>query len=224
LTLLFVSGCGGDEEATASKSAPPASIGGVQKPDRASSTDATHSVVSQPVIGQPDPASLHPVVVIETSLGDITVELDAEKAPLTVENFLSYVDSGHYQQTVFHQVFQDQGIVGGGFTAEMVEKETLNPVYSEADNGLKNTRGTIAMARQPDVIHSATCQFFLNVADNPELDHKGRTVEGFGYCVFGKVTEGMDVVSKIAATEVHDTERFDRVPVETVIIKKIRRF
>ena len=220
LTLLLAAGCGGDQGS--SESATPASGStNTAKPD--ATNDVLQTNLSPSIVEQPDFRSLHPLVLIETSLGNITIELDGEKAPLTVENFFAYVDGGHYNHAIIHQVFKDQGVVGGAFTPELIEKTTRAPIYNEAYNGLKNTAGTIAMARQPDVINSATCHFFLNVADNPELDYKGRTPGGYGYCVFGKVTEGLDVVSKIAAREVHDTEKFDRIPVETVLIKSIRR-
>ncbi|MBN2476772.1 MAG: peptidylprolyl isomerase [Pirellulales bacterium] len=157
-------------------------------------------------------------------MGNITVELDAERAPLTVDNFLSYVAKGHYDGTIFHQVYRDQGIVGGVYSVDMTEKPQDPAIYNEAYNGLKNLRGTLAMARQPDMIHSATCHFFINVADNPELDHRDRnTPENYGYCVFGKVTEGMDVVLQIAAVEVEDTELLDRTPVQKLVIKSVRQ-
>ena len=171
-------------------------------------------------------ADLHPVVVIETSLGEISVRLDAEKAPLTVVNFLAYVDNRHYEQTIFHQVLKDdpQVVIGGAFTPQLTEKPTHTTVRNEAHNGLSNRRGTIAMARRPDAIDSATCHFFFNVSDNHEvLDHKDRTRDGYGYCVFGEVTAGLNVVEKIAAVEVNDQSQFERIPVKTVLIRSVRR-
>jgi peptidyl-prolyl cis-trans isomerase A (cyclophilin A) len=156
-----------------------------------------------------------PVVVIATSLGDITVELDAEKAPKSVANFLAYADEGFYDNTIFHRVIKDFMVQGGGMTADMKQKPTKPPIKNEADNGLKNTVGTLAMART-NVVDSATAQFFINTKDNDFLNHGGRD---FGYAVFGKVIGGMDVVRKIEAV---GTGRGD-VPNEPVIIKSIKR-
>ncbi|MBN1394723.1 MAG: peptidylprolyl isomerase [Pirellulales bacterium] len=171
---------------------------------------------------QPKTDPSRPVVLIETSLGNITVRLDKEKAPLTVDNFLGYVDASHYDQTIIHQVYKDQGIVGGGYDVKMREKATRTPILNEARNGLKNLRGTISMVRYPDAIDSATCQFFINVSDNPALDYKDGTPEGYGYCVFGEIVEGMDVVDQINAAPLHDTAEFERTPVEPIVIKTIR--
>lgn len=172
---------------------------------------------------QPNADPKHPIVCIETSFGNITLQLDAEKAPLTVDNFLTYVESGYYDQTIIHQVYKGQGIIGGGFTTSLVEKPTRTPIRNEAHNGLKNARGTIAMVRLPDATDSATCQFFINVADNPALDYKDRTPEGYGYCVFGQVTEGMDIVDRINDAPVHDAGDFERTPVQPILVKAIRR-
>jgi cyclophilin family peptidyl-prolyl cis-trans isomerase len=166
-------------------------------------------------------AKKNPVVVMETSLGTIEIELDQEKAPVTVKNFLSYVEKKHYDGTIFHRVMKNFMIQGGGFDKDMNQKKTDAPIKNEAGNGLKNLRGTIAMARTPDV-DSATAQFFINHKDNENLDHKNKTDEGFGYCVFGKVTSGMDVVDKIAGVRVADRGRFEKVPVETVEIKSVK--
>ena len=141
-----------------------------------------------------------------------------------MDNFLRYVESGHYDQTIVHQVYKGQGVVGGGYGSNYVERDTRTPVRNEAENGLKNLRGTISMVRYPDVIDSATCQFFLNVSDNPALDHKSRTSpEEYGYCVFGEVIEGMDVVDHINQVDVKDTADLDQTPANPVIIKSIRR-
>jgi cyclophilin family peptidyl-prolyl cis-trans isomerase len=215
--LPIAGGCGGDGSGAAT--GPAAINGSAGTPDQ-SATDAQGSGSRQPVA---DP--LHPMVVVETSLGRITVRLDAEHAPLTVENFLAYVDSGHYDRTIFHQVIKDHPhfILGGAYAPDLSEKKARTPIYNEAHNGLKNRRGTIAMARQADAVHSATCYFFFNLADNEMLDHKDRTLEGYGYCVFGEITEGLDVADRIGSVEVHDTEQFERIPVETVVIESIRR-
>lgn len=155
------------------------------------------------------------VVVISTSLGDITVELDAEKAPTTVANFLGYVDDGFYDGTVFHRVIKDFMVQGGGMTADGRQKPTKPPIKNEANNGLRNDVGTIAMARTNDV-NSATAQFFINTKNNDFLNHGARD---FGYAVFGKVTDGMDVVRKIEAVQ---TGRGD-APTQPVVIESIKR-
>ena len=140
------------------------------------------------------------MIKLSTSMGEITLELDAEDAPITVENFLSYVDSGHYDNTIFHRVIPGFVIQGGGMASGMQEKGTGTPIQNEADNGLKNLTGAICMARTNDP-HSATAQFFINLKDNQFLDHTEKTESGWGYAVFGRVVSGMDVVEKIAAVE-----------------------
>ena len=137
-----------------------------------------------------------PVVEIDTSMGAIVIELNEEKAPKTVENFLNYVKSGQYEGTIFHRIIDGFMIQGGGMDEQMNEKSTNKPVENEADNGLKNDKGTIAMARTQDP-HSATSQFFINVKDNDFLNHTGKNAQGWGYTVFGKVTSGMDVIEKM---------------------------
>lgn len=175
----------------------------------------------------PSPAvqgdDLHPIVLLRTSLGDLLLRLDAEKAPRTTWNFLSYASSGHYDQTIFHQIEPGYAAVAGAFTAELVERPGRYPLRSEAANGLKNRRGTIAMMRQPGDPDSATCQFFLNLADNPALDHQGDEPDKYGYCVFGEVIQGHDVLAKLEAVAVRDTERFSKLPVETVMIHSVGR-
>lgn len=161
-------------------------------------------------------------VIIETSYGDITVELNDQKAPQTVTNFLAYVDTQHYSDTIFHRVIKDFMIQGGNFTVDMTPKKTRAPIKNEATNGLRNLRGTIAMART-SVVDSATSQFFINLKDNGFLDHKNRTQQGYGYAVFGKVVEGMDVVDKIGHARTHNFSRFRDVPVEPVVIRQIKR-
>lgn len=161
----------------------------------------------------------NPRVAFETSKGKIVIELDAQKAPKTVENFLGYVKAGHYDGTVFHRVIPGFMVQGGGFTADMTQKPTKAPVQNEADNGLKNQRGTLAMARTSDP-NSATAQFFINVADNASLDHTSKTGPGWGYAVFGKVVEGMDVVDQIVAVKTGNKGMHQNVPVEPIVIKK----
>lgn len=161
-------------------------------------------------------------VVIETSLGDIELELDAEKAPVTVANFLTYVDEGFYNGTIFHRVIPRFMVQGGGFTAAMSQKKTRAPIKNEASNGLKNVRGTIAMARTM-VVDSATAQFFINSVDNAFLDFKAPTPQGYGYAVFGHVTSGMEVVDAISAVQTGIRNGMRDVPLQTVEIKAIRR-
>ncbi len=157
-------------------------------------------------------------VILHTNFGDITLELDAEKAPNTVANFLEYVKSGHYSNTIFHRVINNFMIQGGGMAPGMEEKTTGIPIKNEADNGLKNDTGTIAMARTMDP-HSATAQFFINVADNDFLNHSSKTSQGWGYAVFGKVTDGMGVVEKIKGVKTGSSGFHQDVPTEEVIIE-----
>ena len=159
------------------------------------------------------------MIKLTTNLGDITLELESEKAPKTVENFLHYVTSGYYNNTIFHRVIDDFMIQGGGFEPGMHQKQTIAPIQNEAANGLKNDIYTIAMARTADV-HSATSQFFINVASNGFLNYKESTPQGFGYCVFGKVIDGQDVVDKIKKVKTGDRSGHQNVPLEDVIIKK----
>jgi len=163
-----------------------------------------------------------PRVAVETSKGTIVLELDPEHAPKTVENFLAYVDSGFFEGTIFHRVIPGFMVQGGGFDAEMRQKPTRNPIPNEADNGLKNLRGTIAMARTGDP-HSATAQFFVNTVDNRPLDHRSKDSQGWGYTVFGRVVEGLDVVDAISAVATTTKSPFADVPVEAVTIVKVTR-
>ena len=158
-------------------------------------------------------------VKLHTNHGVITLELDAEKAPVTVANFLAYVESGHYNNTVFHRVIDGFMIQGGGFEPGMNQKPTGEQIKNEADNGLKNDRGTIAMART-QAPHSATAQFFINVADNDFLNHRSPDLQGWGYCVFGKVSEGMDVVDAIRKVKTGSSGFHQDVPKEDVIIER----
>lgn len=156
-------------------------------------------------------------VILTTNLGTIKIELDAEKAPKTVANFIAYVESGHYAGTIFHRVIDGFMIQGGGFEPGMKQKETQAPIENEANNGLKNQRYSIAMART-GAPHSASAQFFINTANNSFLDYPGQ--DGWGYCVFGTVTEGTDVVDKIKSVKTSRSGMFQDVPVEDVIIEK----
>ncbi|WP_019518598.1 peptidylprolyl isomerase [Faucicola boevrei] len=158
-----------------------------------------------------------PYVEFETTMGNIVIELNIDKAPKTVENFISYVKSGHYDGTIFHRVIDGFMIQGGGMDANMNEKATKAPIQNEADNGLKNEVGTIAMARTSDP-HSATAQFFINVKDNSFLNYSSPTMQGWGYAVFGKVTEGMDVVNKIKGVPTGKYGFHADVPTTPVVI------
>jgi peptidyl-prolyl cis-trans isomerase A (cyclophilin A) len=178
----------------------------------------TLALAAFPAGAQPKEAK-KPVVTLETSLGKIVLELDAEKAPISTANFLAYVDSGFYDGTVFHRVIPDFMIQGGGFAPDMSQKPTKAAIKNEADNGLKNETWTIAMARTP-AKDSATAQFFINLKDNDFLNHGSRD---FGYAVFGKVTGGTDVVKKIAAVKTANAGGHQNVPVEPVVIKSAKR-
>ena len=159
-------------------------------------------------------------ILMTTTVGAMTLELDADNAPKTVENFLSYVSSGFYDGTIFHRVINNFMVQGGGFTADMEQKATQAPIENEANNGLKNARGTIAMARTQDP-HSATAQFFINVQDNDFLNHTGENMQGWGYAVFGKVTEGEDVLDKIRCVQTGSQAGHQEVPVEPIIIESV---
>lgn len=164
------------------------------------------------------PAKGNVKVTIETSKGNIELELDAEKAPVTVQNFLSYVNKGHYEGTIFHRVIPGFMIQGGGFTADMQQKATDKPIQCESKNGLKNSRGAIAMARTSDP-HSATSQFFINVKDNANLDYP--SFDGWGYAVFGKVTKGLDICDAIVSVPTTRKGPHGDVPAEAITINKV---
>lgn len=159
----------------------------------------------------------NPRVLLETSKGNIVIELDAQKAPVSVENFLAYVESGFYDGTIFHRVIPGFMVQGGGFTADMKKKETRAPIKNEADNGLKNDRGTIAMARTMNP-NSATAQFFINSVDNDRLNHTSKTTQGWGYAAFGRVVEGMDVVDAISGVATGVKNGMGDVPNEPITI------
>jgi peptidyl-prolyl cis-trans isomerase B (cyclophilin B) len=159
------------------------------------------------------------MIKLHTNHGTITVELFADKAPLTVANFLEYVKTGHYDNTVFHRVIDGFMVQGGGFAPGMKQKPTREPVKNEADNGVKNTVGTLAMARTQDP-HSASAQFFINLTDNDFLDFRSPTTQGWGYCVFGKVVDGMDVVDKIKGVKTGSKGFHQDVPVDDVLIER----
>jgi peptidyl-prolyl cis-trans isomerase B (cyclophilin B) len=158
-------------------------------------------------------------VKLQTSLGDIVLELDAAKAPGSVENFLQYVNDGFYDNTVFHRVIDGFMVQGGGFEPGMKQKSTRAPIRNEAENGLKNDAYTVAMARTPNP-HSATAQFFINIADNKFLNFRAATTDGYGYCVFGRVVEGREVVDKIKGTATGSSGMHQDVPKEDIVIRK----
>ncbi len=161
-----------------------------------------------------------PMVRLQTNVGAIAIQLDHENAPVTVENFLAYVGDGFYDATLFHRVIDGFMIQGGGFGTGMTKKPTRPPIKNEADNGLSNKAGTIAMARTADP-HSATAQFYINVADNPFLDFKAPTPDGWGYCVFGKVVEGRDVLDQIRKVATTTRAGHDNVPVDDVVLEQV---
>ncbi len=163
------------------------------------------------------PASTLPVVVFETTEGPIVIEVMTDRAPRSAENFIHYVKAGFYDDTIFHRVIPGFVIQGGGFTEDMIRKPTREPVKNEADNGIKNTRATLSMARTPDP-ESATSQFFINLSDNTNLDYTEPTAQGWGYAVFARVVEGMDVVDRIADTETGVVEGMPDVPMVPIVI------
>lgn len=165
--------------------------------------------------------SANPQVIMETSLGTIRLELFAKEAPVSVKNFLDYASNGFYNGTIFHRVIPGFMVQGGGFTSDLVQKATNAPIQNEAGNGLKNKRGTIAMART-QIVDSATSQFFINVVDNGFLDHRSQSPSGFGYAVFGKVISGMDVADAIAAVQTGIQKGFRDVPLTPVVIKSVK--
>lgn len=160
------------------------------------------------------------MITLKTNYGDITLELDVENTPITANNFLNYVKSGFYEDTIFHRVIDGFMIQGGGFDLEMKQKRGNAPIQNEADKGGKNTRGSIAMARTNDP-HSASSQFFINVKDNAFLDHKSKDLPGWGYCVFGRVTQGMDVVDKIKVVKTTSKAGHQDVPVDKIVIEEV---
>ena len=183
--------------------------------------DEATTVAAEPT-PEPEQAKETDMVLIKTTLGDIKVKLAADKAPLTVANFLAYVDSKHYDGTIFHRVIDGFMIQGGGFDANMRQKPTKAPIKNEAANGLQNKRGTLAMARTA-IVDSATSQFFINVKDNGFLDFRAPNPQGFGYCVFGEVVEGMDVVDQIKGVRTTTKAGMSDVPLETVEILSVAR-
>ncbi|MFK5926649.1 MAG: peptidylprolyl isomerase [Desulfuromusa sp.] len=164
--------------------------------------------------------STQPLVKMSTNKGNIVIELNVEKAPISTENFLNYVRDGYYEQTIFHRVIPNFMIQGGGFTPEMAQKKTREEIKNEADNGLKNLRGSLAMART-QIVDSASSQFFINLADNDFLNHQGKTPNGYGYAVFGQVVEGMDVVDEIAKVSTGNNSHHQDVPKDAIVVESV---
>jgi cyclophilin family peptidyl-prolyl cis-trans isomerase len=211
--LFFVAGCGASAET-------PSAVDG---------SAPTASAPSTPKSATPalDVDRNHPVVRVETNLGSFTLRLDAENTRGTVQNFLNYVTEGHYKDTIFHFVLADKMILGGGYSADYQLKPTHGPLRNEAHSGGKNLRGTIAMARDLALRDSANSQFFINLEDAPQRDHKGETPEDYGYCVFGAVTDGLDVVEKISRAATIDMSAkggdLSATPRTPVVIKSMQR-
>jgi peptidyl-prolyl cis-trans isomerase A (cyclophilin A) len=221
-TLLVAgwsTGCGGGSPVPATST--PVSAGG---PPVAASTAARPAAPTAPSRPQPPPPQ-DPVVVLHTTAGDIQLQLFAEKAPQTVNNFLAtYASRGFYEQTIFHHLEPGAMLIGGGYTADLEPKPVRTPIFNESRNGLSNRRGMVAMIHEPDSPHSATSQFFINLADNPELDFQADQAEdAFGYCVFGEVIAGLDVVDRIAQMPTAASGEFAKVPSPAVSIQSIQR-
>jgi len=208
-------GCG---RADPSQAPPAANIA----TDNFAETESANSVAA---VGTTDVVQKQNVqVIMTTSQGTVIIQLNAEKAPSTVANFLEYVQREHYDQTIFHYVQEGLMILGGGYTEDGTARSMRAEITSEAHNELSNRRGTIAMARDQDYEHSATCQFFFNLSDNMKFDHTGRdTPQDYGYCVFGEVVQGLDVLDQIAVVAVHDTDQFTSTPRTPVVIETIRQ-
>jgi peptidyl-prolyl cis-trans isomerase A (cyclophilin A)/peptidyl-prolyl cis-trans isomerase B (cyclophilin B) len=180
---------------------------------------------TMPAKPQPEKPKFNPFpeVEVKTSAGAFTLKLDAQKAPITVSNFLFYVNRGHYDGTVFHEVYRGSIALGGGFDAKLTPRPAEVPIRNEAHHGQKNMRGTIAMTRPPEGIDSATNQFFINLVDNPTFDYAGPEPSQYGYCVFGEVISGMETVDAIGKAEVHRTEKFESTPVTPILIESMRQ-
>lgn len=219
LALLAGTGCGGGDNAAAPKaSAETPTTPAVAK----TTTDAsvTPASATTPIVKRPP---VDPIIVMHTSAGDIKVQLFIQQAPQTVDNFLrNYVHRGYYDQTIFHHVDKTMMVAAGGFSPDLQAKPTRTPVVNEAATGLKNERGTIAMARDPGVAHSATAQFFFNLVDNPAFDYTGDATDAeFGYCAFGKVIEGLEIVDRIGESAVAPQGDFPAVPSQPIVIQSI---
>ena len=221
LALLLVPGCSGPEDKRQQDDTARA------RPAEPGADANSKPAKPQPPAPKPQDRTArkdagNPIVVIETSQGTIRAELWKDKAPRTVANFLRYVDEEFYDGLIFHRVMAGFMIQGGGFTPDMRQKRPHGPIRNEASPDLRNDRGTLAMARTGEV-HSATAQFFINHADNDFLNQRNKTAQGFGYCAFGKVIKGMDVVDAIAKTRTGNRGRYENVPIQDIVIKSVRR-
>jgi cyclophilin family peptidyl-prolyl cis-trans isomerase len=190
-----------------------------------STENTTATAVASPAKAKVPPKAVDPIVVLHTSAGDIKLQLYAEKSPQTVDNFLnSYVRRGFYDETIFHHIEPGMMLIGGGFTADLQPKATRSAIYNESRNGLSNRKGTVAMIHDPEAPHTATSQFFINLVDNPSFDFKaGDEEDTFGYCVFGTVIEGMNVVEQIAQSPTSAQGEFPAVPTQTVMVQKVEQ-
>lgn len=218
LNLPWLTGCNRSTSTVADATADHDHAGGTETADNMEATDHQHQD-TEPA----EPKDYFPTVVLKTTMGELTVKLDPKAAPRTVNNFMHYVESGLYNQTIFHQVEAGYVALGGTYTPDLVERPSRYPIPNEAANGRKNLRGTIAMARQIEAIDSSTSQFYINLEDNPHLDHHGDSPEEYGFCVFGELVEGLDVLEKISAVEVQEKDDFKKLPVETVLIESAYR-
>jgi cyclophilin family peptidyl-prolyl cis-trans isomerase len=218
LVACCIFGCG-------QKGPAPAAAGASSAEPSQTATSLAVTPASTTRINQKTSKPIDPMVVLHTSAGDITLRLFAEKAPRTVDNFLTtYVQRSFYDQTIFHHVEPGVMLIAGGFTADFEAKPTRAPIYNESNNRLSNRRGTVAMIRDPDAPHTATSQFFINLADNAQLDWQSADAEDVpGYCVFGEITHGMEVVDRIAQLPTHAHEQFAKVPSPSVVIASVER-
>jgi peptidyl-prolyl cis-trans isomerase A (cyclophilin A) len=221
VVACWLTGCGGTADV------PAAGVASAAAPSSGSDS-AEPSVPVTATSARPRPAPpkpVDPIVLIHTSAGDIQLQLFIEKAPQSVDNFLrNYALRGFYDGTIFHHVEAGSMLIGGGYTQELEPKETRAPVYNESQNGLKNTRGAVAMIRDPENTHSATSQFFINLADNPSLDFQSdETDADWGYCVFGQVVAGMDIVDSIAQASVEPKGEFAKLPATPIVITSVER-
>ena len=228
VTLLTLTGCGGKGAASPTASNEEASPEVTPAATTATSAPTPGPTVinyaAQPTIyGSAEQSPIaNPVVILHTSAGDIQIELFMEKAPQTVGNFLdTYARQGAYEGTIFHYVDPKGFILGGGYTADLEARPTHGGIFNESANGLSHERGTLAMSREPNDPHSASSQFFINLVDNPGLNYQGDDPSQRGYCVFGKVTDGMEIVEQIAAAQVAPKEGFDNLPAEPVVIQSV---
>ena len=212
----WLTGCGSKANTTSSDAGAAAT---------GSPETAAAGTVASTTKAKAPPQAVDPIVVLHTSAGDIKLKLFAEKSPQTVDNFLNtYVRRGFYEETIFHHIEPGMMLIGGGFTADLAAKPTRSAIYNESRNGLSNRKGMVAMIHDPEAPHTATSQFFINLVDNPSFDFQaGEEEDSFGYCVFGVVIEGMNVIEQIAQTPTSVQGEFPAVPTQTVMIQKVEQ-